>query len=209
MLIRFNVKNFLSFSEREDGKSAEFAMIAGKVRNKKAHVYDNEKIKLLKFAAIYGANAAGKSNLVKALDYMRRIVLYGLPKGHTDMYCKIDDANKEKEWLNRIITERLTVRQLDQELKKLKENETKSDIPLVDLSFNAEDIKNNSFDINKNHNKLQPTDDILKDYSEDSSDSTNVSGGSTLEKNNVENKNFSQKICLFKNKIVSLQQFSV
>ena len=97
MLIRFNVKNFLSFSEREDGKSEEFSMIAGKVRNKKAHVYDNEKIKLLKFAAVYGANAAGKSNLVKALDYMRHIVLYGLPKGHTDMYCKIDDANKEKE----------------------------------------------------------------------------------------------------------------
>ena len=48
MLIRFNVKNFLSFSEREDGKSEEFSMIAGKVRNKKAHVYDNEKIKLLK-----------------------------------------------------------------------------------------------------------------------------------------------------------------
>ena len=37
MLIRFNVKNFLSFSEREDGKSEEFSMIAGKVRNKKAH----------------------------------------------------------------------------------------------------------------------------------------------------------------------------
>ena len=97
MLIRFNVKNFLSFSEREDGKSEEFSMIAGKVRNKKAHVYDNEKIKLLKFAAIYGANAAGKSNLVKAMDYMRRIVLYGLPKGHTEMYCKIDEANKTKE----------------------------------------------------------------------------------------------------------------
>lgn len=97
MLIRFNVKNFLSFSEREDGKSEEFFMIAGKVRNKKAHVYDNEKIKLLKFAAIYGANAAGKSNLVKAMDYMRCIVLYGLPKGHTEMYCKIDVANKTKE----------------------------------------------------------------------------------------------------------------
>ena len=97
MLIRFNVKNFLSFYEREDGKSEEFSMIAGKVRSKKTHVYDNEKIKLLKFAAIYGANAAGKSNLVKALDYMRHIVLHGLPKGHTDKYCKIDDANKEKE----------------------------------------------------------------------------------------------------------------
>ena len=96
MLIRFNIKNFLSFSAKEDGKSQEFSMIAGKVRNKKSHVYDDGKIKLLKFAAVYGANASGKSNLVKALDYMRRIVLYGLPKGHTDMYCKVDEANKEK-----------------------------------------------------------------------------------------------------------------
>ena len=47
MLIRFNIKNFLSFSGREEGKSEEFSMIAGKVRNKKAHVYDNEKIKLI------------------------------------------------------------------------------------------------------------------------------------------------------------------
>lgn len=97
MLIRFNVKNFLSFSEREDAKSEEFSMIAGKVRNKKAHVYDNEKIKLLKFAAIYGANAAGKSNLVKALDFMKHVVVYGLPNGHTDKYCKIDEANKDRE----------------------------------------------------------------------------------------------------------------
>lgn len=97
MLIRFNVKNFLSFSEREDGRSEEFSMIAGKVRNKKVHVYDNDKIKLLKFAAIYGANAAGKSNLVKAMDFMKHVVLFGLPKGHTDKYCKIDESNKEKE----------------------------------------------------------------------------------------------------------------
>lgn len=97
MLIRFNIKNFLSFSKREDGKSEEFSMIAGKVRNKKAHVYDNEKIKLLKFAAIYGANAAGKSNLVKALDFMKHVIIYGLPNGHTDKYCKIDEANKDRE----------------------------------------------------------------------------------------------------------------
>ena len=77
MLIRFNVKNFLSFSEREDGRTEEFSMIAGKVRNKKEHLYYNGKIKLLKFAAVYGANAAGKSNLVKALEFMRRTVLVG------------------------------------------------------------------------------------------------------------------------------------
>lgn len=97
MLIRFNVKNFLSFAETENGKSEEFSMLAGKVRSKKAHIYDNEKIKLLKFAAIYGANAAGKSNLVKALDFMKHTVLLGLPKGHTEKYCKIDELNRERE----------------------------------------------------------------------------------------------------------------
>lgn len=72
MLIRFNVKNFLSFSASEDGKSEEFSMIAGKVRNKNEHIYDDKKIKLLKFAAVYGANASGKSNLVRALDFMKK-----------------------------------------------------------------------------------------------------------------------------------------
>ena len=97
MLIRFNIKNFLSFSEREDGKSEEFSMIAGKVRSKKEHVYEDGKIKLLKFAAVYGANAAGKSNLVKALDFMQRIIVSGLPEGHTDNYCKVMTESKDKE----------------------------------------------------------------------------------------------------------------
>ena len=97
MLIRFNVKNFLSFSEREDGKSEEISMIAGKVRSKKEHIYADDKIKLLKFAAVYGANAAGKSNIVKALAFMRRIVLFGLPEGYMDKYCKVNDDNKNKE----------------------------------------------------------------------------------------------------------------
>ncbi len=70
MLIRLNVKNFLSFSEREDGRSEEFSMLAGMVRSKKEHVYEDGKVKLLKFAAVYGANAAGKSNLVKNTTHM-------------------------------------------------------------------------------------------------------------------------------------------
>lgn len=99
MLIRFNVKNFLSFSEDESGHSEEFSMIAGKVRNKKEHVYDDGKIKLLKIAAVYGANAAGKSNLTKALKFMKDAVTDSIEllKGHTEMYCKTDKENKEKE----------------------------------------------------------------------------------------------------------------
>lgn len=96
MLIRFNVKNFLSFFETSDGKSIEFSMIAGKVRNKKEHVYDDGKIKLLKLATIYGANASGKSNFVKAVSFMRDVVLEGLPHGHTEKYCKIAPENRKK-----------------------------------------------------------------------------------------------------------------
>lgn len=95
MLIRFNVKNFMSFNTTEKGHSEEFSMIAGKVRNKKEHVYNDGKIKLLKFAAIYGANAAGKSNIVKAMKFMRDTVVFGLPEGHTEKYCKNSRENKD------------------------------------------------------------------------------------------------------------------
>lgn len=96
MLIRFNVKNFLSFDESEDGKSEEFSMIAGKVRNKKEHTGDDGNLRLLKFAAVFGANASGKSNLVKAMGFMRDTVIKGLPDGYTEQYCKTNEDNKEK-----------------------------------------------------------------------------------------------------------------
>lgn len=96
MLIRFNVRNFLSFESRKDGGTEEFSMIAGKVRSKKEHLYDDGKIKLLKFAAVYGANAAGKSNLIKAMDFMRRVIVLGLPDGYTEKFCKIDPNNADE-----------------------------------------------------------------------------------------------------------------
>lgn len=96
MLIRFNVKNFLSFAENEDRKTEEFSMIAGKVRNKKEHTGDDGNLRLLKFAAVFGANASGKSNLVKAMGFMRDTVINGLPDGYTEQYCKTDKENKEK-----------------------------------------------------------------------------------------------------------------
>lgn len=96
MLIRFNVKNFLSYDTRPDGKSEEFSLIAGKHNFKKNHVFSGEKISLLRFSAIYGANAAGKSNIIKAMKCMRDTVLFALPKGHNEMYCKSRPENKEK-----------------------------------------------------------------------------------------------------------------
>ena len=97
MLIRFNVKNFMIFSARNDGKSEEFSMLAGKARKKKDHVFDDGNIKLLKFAAIYGANASGKSSFVRAMGVMKHTVLSNnLPAGYSSMYCKNDSENKRK-----------------------------------------------------------------------------------------------------------------
>ncbi len=33
----------------------------------------------------------------KALDFIQKIVVSGLPKGHTDKYCKVNAERKEKE----------------------------------------------------------------------------------------------------------------
>lgn len=97
MLIRFNVKNFLSFSKTKEGKSEEFSMIAGKVKNKKEHIYDDGKIKLLKLATVYGANASGKSNLVKALSFMKNVIISDSLKNYVDKYCKTNENNRNRE----------------------------------------------------------------------------------------------------------------
>ena len=98
MLIRFNVKNFLSFDKQADGKSEEFTMVAGKVRSKEERLYKDENIKLLKFAALYGANASGKSNFIKALNFMQATVITGkLPVRYSNFYCNTAEDNKNKE----------------------------------------------------------------------------------------------------------------
>lgn len=96
MLRRFNVKNFTSFSFSENGKTEEFSMIPGKVRNLKNHIYDDGENKLLKFSAIYGANASGKSNIVKAISCMRNILLHNSTIGYMDKYSKIGEGNDKK-----------------------------------------------------------------------------------------------------------------
>lgn len=85
MLVRFNVGNFLSFNEIQ-----EFSLIKGKVKSKSDRLYDNGKIKLLKFSSIFGANASGKSNLVKAIKYAQSTILSGKIKTNHISSFKLD-----------------------------------------------------------------------------------------------------------------------
>ncbi len=102
MLVRFNVRNFLSFSERQNpitGQmvSHEFSLLPGKVRSNESHLFQNQTQNLLRFSAVYGANASGKSNFIKALDFFQKTVKAGrCPIGGTEKYCKTNIANKNK-----------------------------------------------------------------------------------------------------------------
>lgn len=73
MLIRFSIENFLSFKDR-----VVFSMIPGKGTLKNSHKTNPIKgISALKTSVIFGANASGKSNLIKAIDFGKQLVLTG------------------------------------------------------------------------------------------------------------------------------------
>ena len=76
MLIEFSVGNYRSFKE-----PVTLSMVGAKLKSKNKELNEtnlfpiNNSISLLKSAAIYGANASGKSNLIQAIKFMRRSVL--------------------------------------------------------------------------------------------------------------------------------------
>lgn len=64
MLIEFSVKNFLSFKNK-----VTLSMEKGNGDENLDNIISTNNVDLLKTAAIYGANASGKSNLIKALTF--------------------------------------------------------------------------------------------------------------------------------------------
>lgn len=76
MLVAFSVENYRSFKER-----VTLSMVAADLSSRpkeldSTNVFSaRDNLNLLTSAAIYGANASGKSNLVAALNFMRTFVL--------------------------------------------------------------------------------------------------------------------------------------
>lgn len=91
MLIRFYIKNVLSFSEE-----TEFNLIPyNRIQQHKEHLYDVNGFKLLKAASIYGANGAGKSNIIKGISFLQDLVLdalVGKISSHTFKF--LDELNQ-------------------------------------------------------------------------------------------------------------------
>lgn len=95
MLSRFTVGNFCSFD-----KNQTLSLIAGSIQNHKERLYQANDFKLLKFASIYGANAAGKSNFIKAMDYACAAILVGVENEYfeekKENYFRLNPENKTK-----------------------------------------------------------------------------------------------------------------
>lgn len=91
MLIKFKVSNFLSFCEEQ-----QFSLISGISKKKEEHIIDKNDLKLLKFSAIYGANASGKSNLLKAVEFSKSIIIKGIFSNVNNLYCRINKSNSSK-----------------------------------------------------------------------------------------------------------------
>lgn len=83
MLVSFSVSNFRSF-----GEEVTLNMVAsGRYQDHRAHVMPLPGVdrSVVRTAVIYGANAAGKSNLIKAMDYAQKWIL-----GQSDRVRPVD-----------------------------------------------------------------------------------------------------------------------
>ena len=70
MLIRFSFKNFKSFKNEN-----VLDMEATSLKDHEYNLVKEDNVNILKVAAIYGANASGKTNVLQAFDYMKKRIL--------------------------------------------------------------------------------------------------------------------------------------
>lgn len=72
MLVRFVVENFLSFKDE-----VEFSMLAGESNEHSDHIHNVRERRILRTSAIFGANASGKTNLIKAMSFAQDFITTG------------------------------------------------------------------------------------------------------------------------------------
>jgi len=74
MLIEFSVENYRSFQEKQT-----FSLVASEdetmLDSNTFTLQNTDNLRLLKSAIVYGSNASGKSNLLRAIQTMRRLIL--------------------------------------------------------------------------------------------------------------------------------------
>lgn len=94
MIVRFAISNFLSFDYSEKPKDC-INMKPSRIKQKGDHVVDG--YNLLKSMVMFGGNGAGKSSVIKALRFLKRVVTTGwVPEPSDGYYCKNRKENSTK-----------------------------------------------------------------------------------------------------------------
>src|SRR5574344_2056161 len=176
-------------SNIDDNKSAEIALVENIQRRdltpiEEARSYKNlldkgylTQEELAKKMGLSQPAIANKLRLLNLDESVQQALLDGkISERHARSLLVLPSLEDQKTWLNRIITERLTVRQLDQELKKLSEpvmenKDNIEDIPKVAITPNIEEIKSRAEDINPQDHRsvasMLVPEDTLTEYSSD------------------------------------------
>ena len=79
MIVEFTVGNFLSFNQKRT-----LSFESKGISELRKNVFTYNKHKLVRSAVIYGANSSGKSNLIKALERMKELVLSSVKLNDSD-----------------------------------------------------------------------------------------------------------------------------
>jgi hypothetical protein len=96
MLLRFGVENFRSIKERQ-----ELSFVASSLDDIPTGLITTQALpntRLLPAVIIYGANAAGKSNIVSAFEWMQNAVLYSHSRGQPGAPVAIFPFLLDDEW---------------------------------------------------------------------------------------------------------------
>ncbi len=171
-------------SNIDDNSSAEVALVENIQRKDLTPIEEARSYKNLldkgyltqeQLAKKMGLSQSAISNKLRLLNLdnqVQQALLDGkISERHARALLSLPNKEDQVTWLNKIIAERITVRDLDKKLKEFQgEADPTSDIPLVDLTPDIEDVKNNAVDINNNKPKnianLLVSEDTMTEYSD-------------------------------------------
>ncbi len=150
-------------SDIDDNKSAEVALVENIQRRNLTAIEEAKSYKNLldrgyltqeQLAAKMGVSQSSIANKLRLLNLAPEVqdalLNEKISERHARALLSLDDMEEQKKWLQKIIDERMTVRQLDMELKKYKEDpdDEGNDIPLVNINPDIDSILNSAEDIN-------------------------------------------------------------
>ncbi len=146
-------------SNIDDNKSAEVALVENLQRRdlsaiEEARSYKNlldkgylTQEQLAKKMGLSQSAIANKLRLLNLDESIQKALMENkISERHARTLLKVEDKSKQHLWLNKIVNERLTVRQLEQELKNDPTIGNAAQ-PIIDNLPSFEDIKNNARDI--------------------------------------------------------------